>query len=75
MLKRRVAAIEKQLAGISNPTERPRLVFSFGDETESPGEKAENQEERDGLSTSRPNMPKEEDVLRFDFGSGEGEKK
>lgn len=54
MLKRRIAAIEKRLAGLAGPTEIPRLVFRFaGDPQPEDGER----------------------VLRFDFGSGEGEKK
>jgi len=78
MLKRRVASVEKRLAGLGKPTERPRLVFRFCDETEPPGEKAENQEERDGpivFNMPRPSLPKGDGVLRFNFGSGGGEKK
>ena len=53
-LKRRIAALEKRLAGLARPNENVRLVFRFAGDPE-PG---------DG-----------ERVLRFDFGSSEGEKK
>ena len=78
MLKRRVAAIEKRIAGLGKPTAMPRLVFRFGDGTEPPGEKAEDQDEKDGpivFKMPRPNRPEEDRVFRFDFGRGEGEQK
>jgi len=71
MLKRRVAAIEKRLASLGGATEKPRLVFRFGDRTEPPGEKDEAQErEKDGpivFIMPRPSPPGDERVLRFDF--------
>jgi hypothetical protein len=60
MLRRRIATLEKRLAGLGGPTEKPRLVFCFGDETESLGVKGEGNDKR---------------VFRFDFGNIEGEKK
>ena len=78
MLRRRVASVEKQLAGLGKPTERPRLVFRFGDEIEPRSEKAEDQDKRDGpivFNMPRPSQLEDDRVLRFDFGSGEGEKK
>ena len=78
MLKSRIAAIEKRIAGLSKPTERPSLVFRFGDEIEPRGEKAEDQDKRDGpvvFNMPRPSQLEDDRVLRFDFGSGEGEKK
>ena len=76
MLKRRVAAIEKRLAGLGGPTGKPRLVFRFGDGTEPPGEKDEAQDEKDGpivFNMPRPGMAGSERILRFDFGSGEAQ--
>ena len=76
MLKRRIAAIEKRLAGLGGLTEKPRLVFCFGDGTEALSEKDQIQDEKNGLivfKMPRPSLPDGERVLRFDFGSGEGQ--
>ena len=80
MLRRRIAAVEKRIAGLGGIAEKmPRLVFCFGDWTEPPDEKDEAQERTtDGpihFKMPRPRPPEGERVLRFDFGSGEGEKK
>jgi hypothetical protein len=75
MLKKRVAAIEKRLAGLGGLTKKPRLVFCFGDGTDSSGEKDEARDEENGLivfKMPRPSLPDGERVFRFDFGSGEG---
>lgn len=74
MLKRRVAAVEKRLAGLGRPTEKPHLVFRFSDGTEPPGEKDEAQNEKDGpaivFKMPRPRAAESERILRFDFGDG-----
>jgi hypothetical protein len=76
MLKRRVASIEKRIAGLGGTAaKKPRLIYSFGDGTDSSGEKDEARDEENGLIVfrmSRPRLPEGERVLRFDFGSGEG---
>lgn len=77
-MKRRIAAVEKRLSGLARLSERPQLVFSFGDEIEPQGEKAEDQDKRDGpivFNMPRPSQLEDDRVLRFDFGTGEGEKK
>jgi hypothetical protein len=76
MLKRRVAAIEKRLGGLNRPTERPLLVFSFGDGTGPPGKNAETEGENDSpivFKMPRPNRPEEDRIFRFDFGSREAQ--
>ena len=76
LFKRRVAAIEKLIEVLVRPTERPRLVFCFGDGTDPSGEKDEAPDEENGLVTfrlSRPRPPEGERVLNFDFGNGEGQ--
>lgn len=76
MLKRRIAAIEKRLAGLGGLTKKPRLVFCFGDGMVPSGEKDEARDEENGLvifKMSRPRLPEEERILSFDFGSGEGQ--
>jgi len=76
MLKRRVAAVEKRLAGLYGQAEKPRLTFYFGDRTEPPREKEEAKIEKDGpivFKMPRPSQSEGERVLRFDFGGGEGQ--
>jgi hypothetical protein len=75
MLKRRVVAIEKRIAVLGGTAaKKPRLIFRFGDGTDSSGEKDEARDEKNGLivfKMPRPSLPDGECVLRFDFGSGE----
>jgi len=77
MLKRRVAAIEKRIAVLGGTAaKKPRLIFCFGDGTDSSGEKDEARDAENGLiifRMPRPRLPVEDRVLRFDFGSGEGQ--
>ena len=66
-------AIEKRLGGLARLSERPRLVFRFGDGTDASCEKDQIQDEKNGLivfKMSRPRPPDDERVLRFDFGDG-----
>jgi len=75
MLKRRVAAVEKRIAGLGGTAEKmPRLVFRFGDGANPLSVKSEAQVREKGAPPvfimPRPEMAEGDRVLRFDFGDG-----
>ena len=75
MLKRRVLAVEKRLAGLDGTTRKNfRLVYQFAGDPEpqaGPDEELLVVE----IVNTKDDEAEDDRVLRFDFGGGEGEKK